>query len=53
MERGHSQQAIERIMTPIGLNIGGETPEIAISIAAEMIAVRSGKNELFNKPIPR
>jgi len=54
MERGHSQQAIERIMTPIGLNIGGETPEeIAISIAAEMIAVRSGKIELFNKPIPR
>lgn len=54
MERGHSQQAVDRIMTPIGLNIGGETPEeIAISIAAEMIAVRSGKIELFNKPKPR
>lgn len=31
--------------TPIGLDIGGETPEeTAISISAEIIAVKKGKN---------
>ncbi len=44
MERGHSKEDLERAVSPIGLDIGGETPEeIAISIAAQMIAVRSGK----------
>lgn len=34
----------DRVTTPIGLDIGGETPaEIAVSIAAQMIAVRAGK----------
>ncbi len=52
LERGHDQRALDRITSPVGLNIGGETPEeIAISIAAEMVAVRSGKIELF-KPKP-
>jgi xanthine dehydrogenase accessory factor len=44
MERGHSKETLERAVSPIGLDIGGETPEeIAISIAAQMIAVRAGK----------
>ena len=35
---------MDRVHSPIGLPIGGETPEeIAISIAAEMIAHRSGR----------
>ena len=46
IERGHSEEAVNRAISPIGLNIGGETPEeIAVSIAAQMIAVRSGKIE--------
>lgn len=46
IERGHSEEAVNRAISPIGLDIGGETPEeIAISIAAQMIAVRSGKIE--------
>jgi xanthine dehydrogenase accessory factor len=33
-----------RVQTPIGLDIGGETPrEIAVSILAEIIAVQHGK----------
>ena len=39
---GYSEAQLERITTPIGLNIGSETPaEIAVSIAAQLIQVRS------------
>ena len=39
-----SEADMDRVHSPIGLPIGGETPEeIAISIAAEMIAHRSGR----------
>lgn len=39
---GFSQQALSRIVTPIGLPIGGQTPEeIAISIAAQLIHFRA------------
>ena len=42
-EMGHSDEAIARIKTPIGLSIKAETPEeIAISIAGELILTRSG-----------
>ena len=41
---GFSPADMDRVHSPIGLPIGGETPaEIAISIAAEMIAHRSGR----------
>ncbi len=40
-EQGASAEALARVRAPIGLNIGAETPsEIAVSILAEMIAVR-------------
>jgi xanthine dehydrogenase accessory factor len=40
---GVDPSALERLHAPIGLDIGGETPEeIAVSIMAEIIAVRSG-----------
>ncbi len=46
-EYGLMDEELDRVTTPIGLNIKGETPaEIAISIAAQMIlhrAERSGK----------
>jgi xanthine dehydrogenase accessory factor len=40
-ELGSSKEALREVRAPIGLAIGAETPEeIAVSIAAEMIAVR-------------
>lgn len=44
---GFSDEQLDRIITPIGLEIGSETPaEIAISIAAQFIQVRA--NRLVN-----
>lgn len=41
---GFDRALLDRIHTPIGLDIGAETPhEIAISILAEIISVRRGK----------
>jgi xanthine dehydrogenase accessory factor len=41
--RGVSREALARVHAPIGLEIGAQTPEeIAVSILAEMIAVRRG-----------
>lgn len=43
-EGGVSAEALQRIYGPIGLPLGSKTPaEIAVSILAEMIAVRRGK----------
>ena len=40
---GYAKEALERVHTPIGLDIGAETPEeIAVSVIAEIIAVRRG-----------
>ena len=42
LKAGFSPEEIDRVHSPIGLPIGAETPaEIAISVAAEMIAHRS------------
>ena len=42
-----SRQALERVHAPIGLDLGGRGPgEIAISIAAELQAVRHGRSEV-------
>lgn len=46
LEAGIAMEDINRMHTPIGLPIKGETPaEIAISIAAEMILIRSEHKE--------
>jgi xanthine dehydrogenase accessory factor len=43
-EAGVTEAELERVMAPIGLDIGARTPaETAISICAEIVAVRAGK----------
>jgi xanthine dehydrogenase accessory factor len=38
------KEAFSKLHAPVGLDIGAETPEeIAISVAAEMIAAKKGK----------
>jgi xanthine dehydrogenase accessory factor len=42
---GMPAECLDRVHAPIGLNIGAITPaEIAVSILAELIAIRHGKN---------
>ena len=42
---GFSDEAVAGVHTPIGLAIGAETPaELAVSIAAEIVQVRSGRS---------
>ena len=43
-EEGMSEEEVGRLHSPIGLDIGGREPEeIALSIAAQLVAVREGK----------
>jgi xanthine dehydrogenase accessory factor len=43
-EDGFGEDALERVHSPIGLDIGAETPEeLAVSIVAELIQVRAGR----------
>ena len=45
---GFTAAEIDRVWAPIGLPIGGETPaEVAVSVAAQLIACRSGRLEAF------
>jgi xanthine dehydrogenase accessory factor len=45
VQEGVSAEALRRVHAPIGLDIGAVTPaEIAVSILAEMIAVRHGRD---------
>lgn len=49
-EDGLSEEEIGRLQAPIGLDIGGREPqEIALSIAAQLIAVREGKEIAWRK----
>ncbi|MCP4576310.1 MAG: XdhC/CoxF family protein, partial [Deltaproteobacteria bacterium] len=43
LDQGFTRKDLSRVHSPIGLNIGAETPEeIAVSIVAELIQVRAG-----------
>jgi xanthine dehydrogenase accessory factor len=44
-EEGVRQELLDAVSTPIGLNIGAETPEeIAVSIVAEILMLRNGES---------
>jgi xanthine dehydrogenase accessory factor len=44
-KEGFSREQLDRVHSPIGLNIGAETPEeIAVSIVAELIQVRAERH---------
>ena len=44
-DEGLSDEEVGRLYAPIGLDIGGREPEeIALSIAAQLVAVREGKS---------
>jgi len=48
LAEGFTEEDIRRVCAPIGLPIGGETPaEVAVSVAAQLIACRSGRLEDF------
>ncbi len=45
IEQGFSEEKIEQVHSPIGINIGDESPEeIAVSILAELIQIRAKKS---------
>ena len=49
---GVPRELFDRVHAPIGLDIGGQTvPEIALSIAAELTAVRRGRDGLAALPL--
>ena len=49
---GLSAQAIARLHGPIGLHIGSHTPaEIALSLLAEIVAIKNGVVPLQKKPL--
>ena len=42
--RGVAEEALDRVKCPIGLDVGGKSPqEVAISIAAELLGVHHGR----------
>ncbi len=43
--RGFDEEALERVRSPLGLDLGGQRPEeIAVSIAAGLVAARHGRD---------
>ena len=52
LEKGILPEAFSRLYAPIGLEIGSETPqEIAISVVAELIALRKGVHQRSKKQL--
>lgn len=51
LKRGVTEKQLKRVHSPIGLPIGGETPEeIAVSIVAELIQCRQGDGKQLKSP---
>lgn len=44
-EAGQIPDGLERLHTPVGLDLGGDTPaEVAVSIVSELVALRNGRS---------
>jgi xanthine dehydrogenase accessory factor len=51
LEKGVSREALERVYAPLGIDIGSQTvPEIAVSIAAELVAHRNRDGFIPGRP---
>lgn len=51
IEQGVSREALERVHAPLGIDIGSQTvPEIAVSIAAELVAHRNRDGFIPGRP---
>lgn len=51
-KEGISPESLAKVHAPVGLDIGAQTPEeIAISIVAELVAVRRGANATAHKKV--
>lgn len=51
IENGSDKEVLDAVYTPIGLDIGAETPvEIAVAIMAEIIEVKNRKKRTFGFP---
>ncbi|HXJ16579.1 MAG TPA: XdhC family protein, partial [Candidatus Polarisedimenticolia bacterium] len=51
-KEGYSPEEFERVHAPVGLDIGALAPEeIAVSITAELIAVRRGAKDVAHKSL--
>lgn len=52
LKKGVEEDVVKNVFSPIGYDIGSHTPEeIAVSIMAQIIAVRYGKNPVNNNPL--
>ena len=52
LQKGHAPDAFDQLYAPIGLEIGSETPEeIAVSVVAELIAIRKGVHQRSDKQL--
>jgi len=52
MHKGITRNTLEKVYSPAGFETGSHTPyEIAVSIMAQIIAVRNGKNPANNNPL--
>jgi xanthine dehydrogenase accessory factor len=52
IEKGVSVEALRRVHTPVGLDIGAESPaEVSLAILAEVLAVRRGGSGGFLRQV--
>ena len=50
LSEGFTEEELDQVYAPIGIEIGSETPaEIAISIAAQLIQIRADKTGMMRK----
>lgn len=53
-EKGFSEEELQKVYSPIGLDLGGETPEeIALSVIAEILTVKNGRDGRHLREIKR